>query len=365
LMNRLSEEEGGVMPYRKWLKFGLVALGLGLSFIACSQKAPEKTEGTATAAEKKAVPVSVATITTGEFVRTVTATGTIQPRHEAVINAGVSGQVEKVHVEVGDKVTKGRILVEIDPELFLAQAEQAQAAYQKAKTDLERNEKLFATRDISETILEAARLQEKSALVAMKQAEKQLHDARIPSPFDGWVAARPVQLGSTIAPGMAVITVVDISQIRVELGVSEEDVTHLRVGQPVKLTVGVYRGREFTGRITAVGPQADANSRLFPVEVTATNPPGLPLRAGMVARAEIEFERLKNAPLLPQDAITQREGETIVFTVENNTAMRRVPKLGAKQGGFYLIHEGLQAGEVVVIAGQEGLREGTAVEIQQ
>jgi RND family efflux transporter MFP subunit len=349
---------------RKFLKPGLVVLGFGLILIACSQKTPEKAEGTATAAEKKAIPVSVATITTGEFIRTVSATGTIRPRHEANINAGVSGQVQKVHVEVGDKVTKGQILVEIDPDLFQAQFEQAQAAFQKAKTDRERNEKLFATRDISETLLEAARLQEKSALVAMKMAEKQLHDARIPSPFDGWIAARPVQLGSTIAPGMPVIAVVDISQIKVALGVSEEDITHLKAGQPVKLTVDVYPGRVFTGRITAVGPQADANSRLFPVEVTAPNPPGLPLRGGMVARAEIEFERLKNVPLLPQDAITQRGGESLIFTVENNMAKRRVPKLSAKQGGFYLIREGLQAGEIVVIAGQEGLTDGTAVEIQ-
>lgn len=354
------------MPTMKLLRPKFITLTLGLSLIiACGQKAPEKNDDGAAAAEKKAVPVSVATVTAGEYIRTVSATGTIRPRYEASISAGVAGQVQKVHVEVGDRVKQGQILVEIDPELYQAQAEQARAAYHKAQTDLQRNEKLFATRDIPETILEAARLQEKSALVAMKQAEKQLHDARYPSPFDGWVAARPVQLGSTIAPGMPVITIVDIYQVKVGLGVSEEDITHLQAGQPVKLTVDVYPDREFAGRITAVGPQADATSRLFPVEVIAMNPPGLPLRGGMVARAEIEFERLKNAPLLPQDAVIQRGGETLVFVVANHVAKRRVPKLGAKQGGFYLIHEGLQVGDVVVVAGQEGLTEGTAVEIQQ
>lgn len=352
------------MYCRRILRVGLAVAGVLQGLLACNQKKADDTDSAALAAKRGAIPVSVATVAAGEFVRTVTATGSIQPRHAASIIASISGQVQHVHVQVGARVTKGQMLVEIDPELFQAQAQQARAAYDKAKTDLERNEKLFGTKDISESLVEAARLQEKSALVVMKQAEKQLHDARIRSPFDGWVAALPVQLGSTIAPGMPVITVVDIHQIKVPLGVSEEDITYLHPGQQVRLSVGIYPDRTFSGRITAVGPQAEATSHLFPIEVTAANPPGLPLRGGMVARAEIEIERLKDVPLLPEDAAIDRDGETLVFAVENSVARRRVPQLGAKERGLYLVREGLQPGEIVVTAGQEALADGTPVEVQ-
>jgi multidrug efflux pump subunit AcrA (membrane-fusion protein) len=84
----------------------------------------------------------------------------------------------------------------------------------------------------------------------------------------------------------------------------------------------------------------------------------------MVARAEIEFERLQNVPLLPQDAVVERSGEMVVFAIADNVAKRRTPKLGAKQNGFYPIREGLQPGEIVVVAGQAGLTDGAPVEIQ-
>ena len=335
---------------------------VALVLAGCNKK-PEPNDANAAEKTVRVIPVSVDTVVTGEFARTVRATGTIIPSHEALISAGVNGQIEKLHVQVGDWLAAGDLILEIDPEFHQAQAEQAQAAYDKAKSDLDRNEKLYSTKDISDAVIEAARVQEKSALVALKSAQKQLGDARVRSPFRGWVASLPVELGSTVSNGVPMVTVVDIYEVKLQIGVSDKDVIHLKPGQKARISLDVYPEREFSGKVTAVGPQAKAESRLFPVEIAIQNTQDLALRGGMVATAEVEYERLKNAVLLPQDAITERSGETLVFTVENQVTHSRTPQLGGKEGEYYLVLGGLKVGELVVVAGQQSLSEGTQVEV--
>ena len=320
------------------------------------------------------IPVQTHVIQQGEVVDLVRATGTIFPLHDVTISSQTAGTVIEVYVEVGARVEKGTPLVQIDPELkqlALEQAEanlmQAKAAFDKATKDFERNEKLHMTNDISQYIFESARLQKKSAeatyLTAnanVKIAKRQLKDARIVSPVSGLVAARLVELGSTVAPGVPIAKVVDISQVKVKFGVAERDVVKVEKGQPATISVDSYAQFKFSGQVSSVGPQADLSTRTFPIEVLVDNPE-LKLKAGMISRVEIATQTNEDALLLPKSALLERASQTIIYIIKDGTARKRIPKLGIESGDYITILEGAEAGDEVVVIGQENLSEGVEV----
>ncbi len=322
------------------------------------------------------IPVETVVVQMGAVVDTVRATGTVFPRHDVVISSQTAGTVTAVYIEVGNRVKKGDPLVQVDPEmkeLALRQAEarllEARAAFEKAKRDLERHRKLFESKDISEFVYESARLQKESAEAAyltakanVQMARRQLKDARIESPVDGFVAARLVDLGTTVAPGAPVAKVVDIDEVKVKFGVPERDVVKIAKGQVATVRVDALKGRSFTGTVSAVGPQADLATRTFPVEVVVQNPEHR-LKAGMVARVSVAAGSVENLPLIPKSALLERAGETIVFVVQGEVAHKRVPELGLESNGRIAVLAGVEPGDQVVVLGQENLVEGTRVKV--
>lgn len=322
----------------------------------------------------KRIPVKTHVIQQGEVVDLVQATGTLFPLHDVLISSQTGGTVTEVYIEVGDPVKKGAPLVQIDPELkqlALEQTEanlmQAKAAFEKAAKDFARNEKLRKTNDISEYIFESARLQKASAEAAyltasanVKMARRQLADARISSPVNGLVAARLVELGSTVAPGVPIAKIVDISQVKVKCGVAEKDIVKIKKGQSASIVVDSYEKFSFSGKVSSVGPQADLSTRTFPIEVLVDNP-GLQLKAGMISKVEIATQINKDALLLPKSALLERANRTIIFIINNNVAEKRIPKLGIESGDYITILEGAEAGEEVVVVGQENLSDGVEI----
>lgn len=355
-----------------------VVLALLAGLFACGEEhqAAEGMNGTDTG-ETSAVPVQVEQVESGEIAEVVTATGTVSALHDVLISSETAGTIAELHVQVGDEVNRGDLLVQVDPELkqlAMEQAEaalqQARAAYEKAEKDFERNEKLYDNKDISAHVFETARLQRDSAHAALltaranlKIAERQLRDTGIRSPANGLVAARMVDIGSTVAAGSPVAKVVDISKVKIKFGVPERDVVKLEKGQAANIGVSALPGQTLNGEVTAVGPQADLATRTFPVEVLVANP-DQKLRAGMIADVTVVTRARSAVPLLPRRALLERSGETLVFVVRNGIAEKRTPVLGLDKEEHVAVEKGISAGETVVVLGQENLVDGSRVEIQ-
>lgn len=352
------------------------------AYLACGDTQPDGrgTDGRGTDGRDplNRIPVETHVIRTGEVVRTVRGTGTVQPKHDIVVSAQTAGTVVAVEIDLGDAINNGQVLVRIDDELkrlALQQAEaqrlQAEAAYEKARKDFERNKKLFETRDISEYVFENARLQMKSAEAAYltakaneAMARRHLADTRVVSPIAGVVAARMVDVGSTVAPGTPVARIVDLSQVKVTFGVPEEDRVQLQRDQPAILTVDAYPGARFEGKVSGVGPQADPATRTFPVEVRIDNPGGR-LKGGMTGRVEVVTRKAQDARLLPKSALLERRGETLVFVVRDGVAEKHTPKLGLESGEYITVRDGLNVGDEVIVLGQEQLTDGSPVSVKR
>ena len=358
-----------------------ILVGSGLSLTAVLLAAvllrPSGGEGTGEGeASADPIPVITEVIQARDVHEIVSGVGTVLAFHDVTVSSETSGKVVEVYAEVGDRVEKGDPLVQVDDELRRSAVEAAEAQlmlaeanFQKAKRDLERSEGLFKTQDISEMELEGARLAAKSAeanylqaKAALRTAQRRSKDTRIVSPISGQVALRHVDLGTAVAPGSPIATIIAIERVKVKLGVSEKEVAKLAPGQKAQVQVDAYPGRKFTGHVYTVGLKADMSTRTFPVEVIVANRGPEVLKPGMIARVDIEVGILKDAISVPQDAVMDDRGGKFAYVVQGDSAERRPLLLGPTFGEEVLVEKGLTPGDELVIQGQSKLRPGDRVE---
>lgn len=277
------------------------------------------------------------------------------------------GRVVKVNAQVGDYKTAGSVLVEVDSELKEAAFKTAKMTYEKAKKDLDRYEALFQDASISDTQIEQARWSFQNAEAQYIVARRQLSDTKITTPISGIVTARNVNIGSMVqgAPQSTVIAnVVDISKLKVKINVGEKDVFTLKVGNIVEVTTDVYPKAVFEGRISTISAKGD-DSHTYPVEVGIDNSSTYPLKAGMFGLVNFSSKNNKENIVVPRETVVGSLKDAKVFVVEKNVAKLRSVKIGRELGTNVEILSGVKEGDVVVVNGQNNLKENAAVVVRK
>jgi HlyD family secretion protein len=300
----------------------------------------------------------------------VKATGIIKPRVGAEVRVGsrISGVVKNLFVRIGDRVTKGQLLAELDDRDLIARHDEAAAALQQAEvnlgyatTDLQRKRQLGAEGVLSRSELDLA---ERAAAVADKQvtaaraslafAETQLAYGRIEAPIDGVVASISTQEGETVAASFAAptfVTLVDLSRLEVWAYVDETDIGHIRAGQNARFTVDTYGDHEFAGRVTTVYPKAEIRDNVVNyVTVIRFDPPrDRTLRPEMTTTVRIALDLRPNVLAVPIRAVRRDGDRTFVFSRRGDTIERRPVTTGARDDQYWEIVNGLREGEEVLI----------------
>ena len=202
-----------------------------------------------------------------------------------------------------------------------------------------------------------------SASAALAVAEQSRRDSVLRAPFDAVVVRRLVDVGELARPGLPVLLLADLTQVKALVGISDRMLPLLRVGDAVVLRADALH-REFAGRVTSVAPAADPQSRLFPVEILAANPDGA-LRSGMVVTASPSATGPGPAgvavPLAALRRSRQEGADFAVVLVVQGTARERKVAVGGVEGNAIVVTEGLAPGESVVTHGLAGLRDGDSV----
>lgn len=213
--------------------------------------------------------------------------------------------------------------------------------------------------------IEVARAQVAQADAAVTFARLQAANATITAPIAGTITRRFVDPGvlAQANPPTALVRVAQIDSVYVVLDVSETDLGRVQIGQPVTLRMDAYPDRTFTGRVREIGQAAEGRTRIFKVKVLVVNP-GHVLRPGMFGQGEIAVARRENALVIPRDAIVSADGEATVFVVSSGTARARKIRLGVMSGPMAEVLSGLTNGEAVIVAGQGGLTDGTAITVR-
>ena len=203
----------------------------------------------------------------------------------------------------------------------------------------------------------------KSAAAQLKIAERDLRETAISSPIKGILAERNIDIGTNIGRGTRVATVVDIEQVKIKVGISEKNIAEIEEGLPVSIETDACPGQTYNGTIYSVGTKADDLTLTFPVEIVIANNREPILKPGMVARISISTGTYQNVIALPQEAVVQKKGGHVVWSIENDRALTVAVVPAATIGSRVIIKQGLRAGQSVVVSGQDILAEDSLVRV--
>jgi RND family efflux transporter MFP subunit len=312
-------------------------------------------------------------------------TGMIAPESEFIgtvffsevseVAAEVDGSVSEVPFEEGQRVNKGDLLVKLNSDLLAKRIESTVSSYEeslsqqyKAQKDLERAERLFSEDLLSEQAhdeyvfaLEGLGKKSASLRAEVELLEVELQKKKIRAPLSGVVIEKHVDRGEWVSPGTAVATVANDEFVDIVAEVPEEIIRFIQEDMPVTVIAG---GGEVTGIVSAIISRGDISTRTFPVKVRARN--NLSLREGMEARINLPAGEKQQTLTVPRDAVIPAFGMTVVFAVtESKAKMIPVEVVGYDGLNAGVASEGLSEGMMVVIKGNERLRDGQEVIIQE
>jgi macrolide-specific efflux system membrane fusion protein len=352
-------------------------------------------------ATKKPAPPPSAEVSVGDITQTVQAAGVLQARTRVDVGAQVSGQVQTLHVELGQQVKKGDPLVSLDPEIArsnLAQAQatvaQQQALIERSRVDMEsaqrelaRQKRLMAAQATAGQELENAQAQVdrlqadfKGQQATLKRLEADLAKAqvnlgytRITAPMDGTVVNIPVQQGQTviavqITPVMVSLAQMDVITVRAR--VPEADVHAVKVGQVAKFSTLSGQSRQYEGKVRVIQPVPErmGNAVFYNVLFEVDNK-DRSLLSDMTVQVNIQTGAAKQVPTLPMVALGDRDAEGFykvqVLQADGKKAERKV-RIGLQDSGKAQVLEGVKVGEKLVLAPEampEG-KSGTSVVIE-
>lgn len=269
------------------------------------------------------------------------------------------GRITKINVEVGDFVSAGQVLAEMDR----VNLEQSRLKLANDSTELARIKGLFEQGGVSQSDYEAMELAYK---VSRKSFENLLENTVLRSPINGVVTARNYDKGDMYAMASPIYVVQQITPVKLLVGISETDYTKVKKGDAVTLTADALPGREFTGKVNRLYPTIDPATHTFLTEVLVNNYDKA-LRPGMYAKVKVTFS-VNHSIVIPDAAVMKQQGSGVrsVYVVNSdNTVTSSQVTLGRHFSGQYEILEGLSEGDVVVVKGHSSLRNGSTVKTQQ
>lgn len=320
-------------------------------------------------------------------------TGTLAADSRFIVSPRIAGRLDKLLVNIGDKIKKGQQIAQLDDREYVQQAVRAKEEVEVAKAnlneyktqldittrDFERAKELRAKNITSEAALDQA----KSALnvqtsrvkvaeanlnlkeAALKESELRLSYTKVNAEWeDGtelrYIGEKFVDEGALLTVNGSIVTVIDISTLTGVITVVERDYAKIVPGQSTAITTDAFPGKKFEGKIMRVAPQLQESSRQARVEMQIQNPEGL-LKPGMFIRVEIVFGQYKDVTTIPIVALVHRDNKEGVFVIDGDKAKFVEVEKGFEAGGAVEIKSAL-SGQVVV-TGQHLLQDGTAIKI--
>lgn len=307
-----------------------------------------------------AYPVSITTVEQKEVSNNIELVGTIVGENDVQVVSEAQGKVTGIFAEVGDYKSAGSVIAQLDDELKKSAYETAQVNLEKSKKDFERYETLYKNKSVSDVQYEQAKLAYYNAQSQYVAAKKDYENTRITAPISGIITSRNIDMGTFVNKNMPVANIVDISKLKVKVGVAETDVFSLKKGDKVTVTTDVYPGVQFSGTIATISDKGD-QAHNYPVEISLKNSREHPLKSGMFGK--VTFISRSRVPKLvvSRDALLGSIKEPQVYVVENGTAHLRNVTVGNTYDNNLEVLEGLKAGDKVVVNGQNNLEENTAV----
>ncbi len=301
--------------------------------------------------------------------------GTVAFKNSSMIAAQNSGIVQSINFELGDKVKKGKTLVQIDADILHAQIkaakanlESAQDSSQNSSKDYERYKALLDSKSITQKEYDDALLKmnsSKSNVQAneanLKQLQIQAYKKNIKAPYNGTIVEKNVQLGEWVNAGTAVVKIVDTSKIEINFNVPAQVVNGLKTGDVYDVMIN---NQNIQATLSAIIPNGDKLTRTFPVQFKASVN-DMFVYEGQEAKVQLSQNGKTTGLLLPRDAVIKRFGQNVVFIVDDKMMAQMIPVqiIGFVDDQVAIASPNLQPGMTIVSKGNERVFPNTPVKI--
>jgi RND family efflux transporter MFP subunit len=336
------------------LAIGLASLGAGRTW------GQDKTKEAA-----KPLPVvAVQKAQISPLSRTLELTGTVTPTRQARLASPGEGPVRPCKIREGDLVKQGACLITIGRSgAAVAQVRAAEEAVKEQQAELNRIKILVESGAVPGSQLDTARARHEGARALLAKAREQAGDYEVKAPWDGMISKILVKDGDFVAPRAPLVEMYDPHSLVIRLAVPEAQAVEIFKGAPATVQLDAYPGKTLAGKVSLVYPDLDTRMRTRAAEVKLEKP--VALLPGMFARLKLALNTEAEALTVPGDAVlVQPNGEKVAYVIKDGKAQRRVVQTGIEAEGRVQIISGLQAGETVVTAGNEKLKDGMEVKMQ-
>ncbi len=347
----------------------ILAVAASLAFLAGCNSAGGQPEGEPGGAPggaggpsggPPAMPVEVVVARADTVVDAILATGQIEAMQSVELRPDIEGRIAQILVREGSEVKRGAALFKVDDAELKAEVARAEADRDLARQALTRTRDLLGQKASSQAELERTEAMARSTQAQLELLKVRLDRTVVRAPFSGVLGERSVSLGDYVTTSNPLITIQTVSPHRAAFQVPERYAERLKVGQQVTFRVAALPGKEFTGRVDFVDPIVQLPARTITVKAQVPNP-RRELQAGMFIEVRLATAVRPDAVVIAEDAVLPLQGATFVWVADSGKASRRQVELGVRTPGFVEARSGVEAGEQVVVAGQERLAEGAPV----
>jgi len=289
--------------------------------------------------------------------------GTFEPNKETKISAEIQGKINEVLVDVGSVVNKGQSLVLLDNSLLKLQLQTIEVQIEGLEADVNRYAILAKADAIQGVQLEKAELGLKSAKVQRATLLEQINKTTIKAPFNGVVTAKLSEEGAFAAPGVPLLQITDITNLKFTVNVPENELSKYKLNQSYSLTADAYSEILLTGKATMIGSKANMGSS-FPVQFSVNNTSDLKIKSGMFGKVIFKNDIQEKGIIISSSAIVGSENQPQVYLIKNGKAILQNIVISKKIQNKSVVSSGLKTGDVIVTNGLINLFDGANVTVK-
>lgn len=348
----------------KYIVYTLIIVGVSaLVYYRISENSAKKEEQGGGGKNGKKPPMSVngVVVAPQEFSNILSLSGSIEANEQVEIRSEVSGIAENIYFTEGAKVTKGQVLVKINDVELRAQAGAAKTRQNLASENERRAKLLLQKEAISQEEYDIASADFKTAQAQTQLINAQIAKTSIRAPFSGTIGLRNISPGTYVTPTTLIANLVNSNQLKITFSIPEKYASQMKLDSKISFTVA-GTAENFEAKIYAIEPAVDVATRTLRVRALAQNTQGK-LLPGTFANVALPLEKIKDAYVIPTEAIVPIQGGKKVFVSKNGQAQEVMVQTGTRTDKDIVVLTGLKAGDTVLTTGVLTLKKETPVKV--
>lgn len=339
----------------------VIAVAIGYTLYANKTEAEAKSEEAMRTTE--VIPVTVQTAEMKPLVTAFSANGNLAANRTVTVVSEQAGKVVQVLKKKGDYVKQGEVIAKIDDTVFRSELLVAEANFAQFEKDLQRYTNLAESNAVTPKQFEDVQNGLKNAQSHLIMSRKRLNDTAIKAPFSGFLNNDYIEAGTYLTIGAKVADLMDLSTLKLEVQLTENEVDALTIGDMVDVSFPSINAKGIKGKVTFIAKGTDSASR-YPVEISIDGAQSEDLRPGMFGTADFSYTATGNGLLISRIAIAGSIKNPHVYVVNGEHVEYRAVKIVSMGENQIQVTEGLEEGDKVVLTGQINLKDGSRIVVQ-